>query len=165
MGDSTDRGWVKLLFGGLGVAAFTFAAPIVWQKISHRSLGPDSVVATMRLESDVLFLVVRNSSNEPLDIVEAEIEIDGVKGTAADELAAYPTPSHLYEVDSRSAAELKQQGERLFLKLKIAQAIEPGQVDQFGFKIKGPSGSLTPAAGALKGKIKDVRGNVYLAKY
>ena len=164
MRESGIQTWVKLLCGGLGVAAFTFAAPIVWQKISHRSVGPDHVVAALRVEDGVLLLLVRNNSDEPLDLVAADIEIGGV-GKPAEEFGAYPAPSHLYEVDSRSAAELTQRDGRLFVKLRIAQAIEPGQVDQFGFRIKGPAGALTPAAGSLSGKITDVRGNVYRVKY
>ena len=99
MRESGIQTWVKLLCGGLGVAAFTFAAPIVWQKISHRSVGPDHVVAALRVEDGVLLLLVRNNSDEPLDLVAADIEIGGV-GKPAEEFGAYPATSHLYEVDS-----------------------------------------------------------------
>jgi hypothetical protein len=164
MGDGGNRNWMGVLFGGIGVAAFTFAAPIVWQNVSHRDAGPDHVVASLRVEDGTLFLLVRNNSNEPLDLVEAEIEIDGV-GNPAEEFGAYPAPSHVYEVNAKSTAQLTQRDGRLSVKLRIAQAIDPGQVDQFGFRINGPAGSLTPAIGSLSGKVMDVRGNVYPVNY
>lgn len=164
MRDGSAQSWMKLLFGGLGVAAFTFAAPIVWDRLSHRSAGPDHVEAALRIDDGVLFLLVRNASDEPVDLVQAEIEIDRVRG-GGEEFGAYPEPSHLYEVDSASATEVSQLDGRLLVKLKIAQAIDPGQVDQFGFRISGPTGPVTPAAGSLTGKVMDMKGNVYPVKY
>jgi hypothetical protein len=164
MSDDGGRGWTKALVGGLAVAAFGFAAPIVWQKVSHRSVGPDHVDTSMRVADGELLIFVRNNSHEPLDLVEAEIELERDRKDAL-ELGVYPMPSQLYRIDSRSAVELKQQDRRLFIKLKIVQAIDPGKFDQFGFKIEGPDGALTPAVGSLSGKMVDAKGNVYRVKY
>jgi hypothetical protein len=159
-------GWLVTLLGGLSVAIFSFVAPIVWKAVTHRSVGPKYVDATLRVENGTLFLFVRNNSNDPLDLVESDIEIKiQQKGDGAQEFGAYPALSHLYEVDSASAAQLKQQNGRLLVTLKIAQAIEAGQVDQFGFKIRGPAGPLTPTVGSLVGKVVDAKGNIYPVKY
>lgn len=163
MHEGSAQGWIKLLFGGLGVAAFSFAAPILWEQLSHRSAGPDHVAAALRIDDGVLLLLVRNGSDEPVDLIEAEIEIKDVGG--GDEFAAYPEPSQIYEVDFASDSEIRQVGGRLVVKLKIAQAIDPGQVDQFGFRINGPAGLLTPPAGSLTGKITDIEGNEYPLTY
>jgi len=164
MSEAAERSWVKLLFSGIGVAAFTFAAPIVWQKISYRPVGPAYVAAALRVDDGALLLLVRNNSQEPLDLVEADIDIDGIP-RAPQEFGAYPVPSHLYAVDSKSSAHLAQSDGRLSVKLRIAQTIEPGQADEFGFKINGPSGLLTPTRGSLTGKITDSRGNNYRLSY
>ncbi len=156
--------WAKVLFAGLGVAVFTFVANTVWERLSHRSVGPDYVHAALRVEDGVLLLYLRNESDEPLDLVLAEIEINQAKGGGG-MLGVYPVPSHIYEVESGSDAELEQQEGRLVVKLRISQAIEPGDADQFGFKILGPSGPLTPAAGSVKGTITDLQGNKYYVEY
>ena len=53
---SGDSGWAKLLFGGIGVAAFTFAANHVWERVSHRPVGPDYVHVALRSEDGQLLL-------------------------------------------------------------------------------------------------------------
>jgi hypothetical protein len=159
-------GWLVALSGGLIVAIFSFAAPIMWTAVTHRSVGPKYVTATLRVENGTLFLFVRNSSNDPLDLVEANIEIKIQQaGDGAEEFGAYPTPSHLYEIDSASAAQLKEQNGRLLVTLPITQAIEAGQVDQFGFKIRSPAGPFTPPVGSLVGKVVDSKKNNYPIKY
>lgn len=156
--------WVKVLFGGVGVAAFTFFANTVWERVSHRSVGPDYVNATIRFDQGALLVFVRNESDEPLDLVLVEIEIEQPANQGG-VFGAYPKPSHLYEVESKSDAVLTQQGDRLFVKLRVSQAIEPGNADQFGFKIKSASGPLQPYAGSISGKLTDLRGNVYRVHY
>ena len=164
MAESVVQNWVKFLFGGIGVAAFTFAAPIVWERVSHRNLGPDQVETALRIDDGVLYLLVRNNSDDPLDLVEADIQIEGV-ADASEGLGAYPEPSHLYQVDSTSATQLSQQGGRLFVTMRIAQTIKPRHLDQFGLKISGPSGLLRPAPGSMTGTILDMKGDVYHIKY
>lgn len=154
--------WTALLFGGLGVAVFTFAAPIVWKALTHRSVGPDYVNAVLRVENGTVLLLVRNNSDEPLDLVQANIEIKTLKSqNSAPEFGAYPTPSHLYEVEAKSTVKLTQEKGLLRLTVPIAQAIEARQVDQFGFRIK----SLTPRVGSMTGEVVDSKGNVYKVKY
>jgi hypothetical protein len=167
MKKGANHGWLVTLLGsGLIAAVFAFAAPIVWTTVIHRTVGPKYVSATLHVENGTLFLLVRNNSNDPLDLVEAEIEIKIQQaGDSAQEFGAYPVPSHLYEIDSASAAQLKQQNGRLLVTLNIAQAIEAGQADQFGFKIRDPAGPLTPPVGALVGKVVDAKGNIYPIKY
>ncbi|MFN0194804.1 MAG: hypothetical protein ACKVP5_22980 [Aestuariivirga sp.] len=153
------KNWITLAFGGIGVAAFTFLAPIVWDKFTHRSVGPDTIETSLRLEGGQVFVVVRNNSDEPLDLVEAEIEFSGL--AAADQgFAAFPEPSHLYEVDSRLNAKLTESQGKLRISTKIAQAIAQGDVDQFGFKISGNALKLE-SANSITGKIKDINGNVF----
>ena len=72
---SGDSGWVKLLFGGIGVAVFTFAANHAWERVSHRSVGPDYVHVAVRSEKGSLLFYVRNESHEPLDLVSADFRI------------------------------------------------------------------------------------------
>jgi hypothetical protein len=161
------HGWLLTLLGsGLIVAIFTFAAPIVWTVATHRSVGPDYVSAALHVENGTLLLLVRNSSNDPLDLVEADFEIKIPQtGDSAQEFGAYPAPSHLYEIDSTSATRLKQQNGQLLVTLKIAQAIEAGQVDQFGFKIRSLAGPFVPPVGSLVGTFVDTKGNIYPIKY
>lgn len=156
--------WAKVLFGGLGVAVFTFAANAVWERISHRSIGPDYVRVALRVEEGAILLYVRNESDEPLDLVLAEIEISQPK-SGGEVLGTYLMPSHLYEVESDSGAELKQLDGGIVVKLRISQAIEPGDADQFGFRIHGGSGPLAPTSGSVKGRITDLRGNIYHVDY
>ncbi|NJM30692.1 MAG: hypothetical protein HC855_11855 [Rhizobiales bacterium] len=157
------KNWITVAFGGIGVAAFTFFAPIAWDKYTHRPVGPDTVETSLRVEDGQVFVVVRNNSDEPLDLVEAEIEFQGI--TAADQgFAAFPEPSHLYEVDSRLNAKLTQNQDNLRISTKIAQAIEKGQVDQFGFKISGNAMKLQNAK-SISGKVKDINGNVFPLKH
>ena len=158
------QGWTALFLSGIGVAAFTFAAPIVWQKLSHRNLGPAYVETALRAENGVLMLMVRNNSDDPLDLVAADVEIAIPKRPAV-EFGAYPELSHLYAVNAQASAELKQTDDRLLVKLRIAQSIKPGHLDQFGFSINGPGGSLMPQSGSLHGSVTDIKGNVYPIKY
>jgi hypothetical protein len=159
-------GWLVTLLGsGLIVAIFTFAAPIVWMAVTHRSVGPKYVDAAFHVENGTLLLLVRNNSNDPLDLVEADLEIKIQQaGDDTGEFGAYPAP-HVYEIDSKSPAQIKQQNGRLLVTLKIAQAIDAGQVDQFGFKITERAGPLTPPIGSLVGKVIDVKGNIYPVNY
>jgi hypothetical protein len=164
MSESGVQGWLKILLGGLGVAAFSFAAPIVWDKLSHRSLAPEYVDAAVRVENGTFLLLVRNGSDDNLDLVGAEITIVGVDEMSED-FGAYPEPSHVYEVDARSSADLLKLDGGLSVRLRIAQTIDAGAADQFGFKISGPIGARIPASGALSGTIIDSKGNVYPVKY
>jgi len=161
-----SRWLVTLLGAPIALAVFSFAAPIAWNALTHRSVGPKYVNATVRVENGQLLLFVRNNSDDPLDLVGADIAIKIQQaGEAAQEFGAYPVVSHLYEVDSPSAAQLKQQNGQLLVTLKITQAIEARQADQFGFKITDRAGPFTPPIGSLVGKIVDTKGNSYPIKY
>jgi hypothetical protein len=164
MSDEKPEHWLKVLSAGLAVAAFTFAAPIIWQKASHRPIGMAYVDAALRVEDGVLLLMVRNKSDESLDLVEAEIEIDD-STKASGPFGVYPEPSHVYQVTAKTNAQVKQLDGKILVKLKIAQAIEPRKVDQFGMNIIGPAGPLSPAVGSVVGRIKDIKGNVFMVKY
>lgn len=133
--------WAKVLFRGLGVAVFTFAATPLWN--SHRSVGPDYVHVALRVEYGALLLFVRNESDEPLDLVRTEISLNQAKNHSG-VLRAYPAPSRLYEVHSALRTELAHEDEKPVVKLRIAQAIEP---DQFGTKSVGDQPPLVPDPG------------------
>jgi hypothetical protein len=155
--------WLMILTSGLGVAIFTFAAPIIWQKLSHKSAASATVDAVLRVEDNVFLVMVRNNSDDALDLVGAEFEIDERPGGDVNEFGAYPEPSHVYQVSSN--AQFKRANGKLAVSMKIAQAIDPGKVDQFGLSIKGPAGALALSPGSVKCRVRDVKGNVYPVKY
>lgn len=154
--------WMKVLFGGLGVAVFTFLADAVWDRVSHRSAGPDTVHTALRVEDGALYVFVRNDSDEPLDLVRAQLTIRSPK---PDVMGAYPLPSRIYRVVSEREAQLDQQDDLLLVQLNIAQAINPGEADQFGFSIEDRARPLTPGQGTVQGEITDLKGNVYAVSY
>lgn len=154
--------WVKILFGGLGVAIFTFLADAMWDRMSHRGLGPETVRATLRVEDGALYVFVRNDSDEPLDLVRAELDIRTPENRA---LAAYPLPSRIYSVVSEADAAIEQHDDLLSVRLNIAQAIDPGDADQFGFSIESGARPMTPQEGSVSGHIIDLRGNAYEVSY
>ena len=160
------QGWLTtLLLSGFGVALFTFAAPIVWNKVAHRSVGPAYVEASLRVENGTIYLLVRNSSDDPLDLVEADLAMPAPK-PAATRLGAYPEPSHLYQVSSSTGAgEIEQTSGQLSVKLKIAQSIKAGEVDQFAVSVVDFGAVVTPSSGSLSGRIVDIMGHAYPAKY
>jgi hypothetical protein len=161
---SGDSGWAKLLFGGIGVAAFTFAANHVWERVSHRPVGPEYVHVAVRSEDGQLLFYVRNESHEPLDLVAADFRVALPEAKQA-LFGAYPTPSQFYEVEPGADAELAQGDGAMRVHLRIAQAIEPGEVDQFGLTIRSAAGPLAPAAGSIEGVMTDLKGNAYPIRY
>jgi hypothetical protein len=163
----SGQDWKKAALGGVVVAAFAFAAPIAWEAIKFRGLSPQYVKAVVRIENNVLLLLVRNSSNEPLDLVEAEIEIPkaGQTKDREEELGAYPSPSYIYRIDSKFPASMIERNDQLVVRLRIAQIIKAGDVDQFGISIQGPDGPLALSSSVINAKIVDVKGQTYSVRY
>ena len=107
---------------------------------------------------------MRNESHEPLDLVAADFRI-ALPAAEQALFGAYPTPSRLYAVEPGADADLEQQDGAMRVRLRIAQAIEPGAVDQFGLTISNAAGPLTPAAGSIEGVMTDLKGNAYPIRY
>ena len=88
-------------------------------------------------------------SHEPLDLVSADFRI-ALPAPEQALFGAYPTPSRLYEVEPGADADLEQQDGAMRVRLRIAQPIEPGAVDQFGLTITSAAGPLRRTMASVK---------------
>lgn len=103
---------------------------------------------------------MRNESHDPLDLVAADFRI-ALPAPKQALFGAYPMPSRLYEVEPGADAEVAQEDGAMRVRSRIAQAIEPGEVDQFGLTISSATGPLAPIAGSIDGVMTDLKGNAY----
>ena len=154
--------WVALVTSGLAVAAFTFVGDKVWQVVRHRSVGPEYVDTSIRLEEGRVLLFVRNNSDDALDLVRATITLNDPSLVATSALGAYPDISKVYTVESTvgpTTVAAEQAG--LVLNVGMAQAIEPRGADQFGFSIAGLAGPIDLTRTTVRAVLHDIRGNTY----
>lgn len=157
--------WIALLSSGLGVAIFGFIANTAWEIYRHRSVAPEYVNAVIRFEENTLFLYVRNNSNEPLDLVQAKIEIDD-PNLIKFPLGAYPDVSKIYNVSSSVGdAAMEIIDNKLVVNLRIIQAIEPGKSDNFGIKIQGLLGPINLSKAKVHAELRDIAQHTYIANY
>ena len=155
------QGWLSLLCGGIGVAIFAFVAPKVWDFVAFKELKPDYVKASLRRDGDNVVVFVRNLSDEALDLTKARIVITGLE-PGATRLGAYPEVSKLYVIDATTGAATVERVEKdLVAMIRITQAIEPGDKDQFSFTLSDRVGAVNLAGAAIKGELFDIEGNAY----
>ncbi len=156
--------WLALLSSGLVVAIFTFAADKVWQVYQHHPVGPRYVEMSLRREDNQLFVFVRNNSDEPLDLVRAQIDIDDPALAKTSVLGAYPDVSKVYNASiSRGSASVAVAEKGLVVKVSVTQAIEPKAADHFGVALSGLAGPLDLSKVALHVELEDIKGNRYTA--
>jgi hypothetical protein len=157
---------VVLLTSSLAVAVIgsvldKFLIPFV----SHRAVGPKYVSAAARVDDDAVLIFVRNNSDEPLDLKEAVVEIDGVSPAGDGALGAYPDVSQVYRVvASPGVADLQETPGQVVVKVKIAQAIAPGSADQFSVRLVGSHGPARLGSATVKVNLVDLRGTEYSAR-
>ena len=163
MPKSRKAGWITLLTSGLGIALLTFVANKAWEVYRHRSVGPEYVDASIRLEDNKLFVFLRNNSDEPLDLNRARISVDepGLVSNLA--LGAYPDVSKLYTAIATSGStNLEVVNNRLVVTLQITQAIAPKTADHFGVTLVGLIGPLDLSKAKVRAEFEDLKGNTYV---
>jgi hypothetical protein len=131
------EGWISIVFGGMGVALLSFAAPVAWNHLTHKHLDAEHIRVSVRYEAGTVTVFVRNRSDEPLDLTEARVTI-----IAADlpppQFGAYPEVSHVYAVDGKGRyASIERDDAGIVVKTKILQVIEPGGYDHFSVALSG----------------------------
>lgn len=155
--------WPIVLSSGLVVAIFTFTSDKAWNYLHHHKVGPSYVDSSIRCEEGRILLLVRNNSDEPLDLVSARVNINSPELTSIDALGAYPDISKVYRVTSSESTKLQRLGTSLIVDMKIAQAIPPKGLDHFGFELIGPIGSVDLKKANLWAEFWDIKGNHYRA--
>ena len=152
---------LKIFLGGLGVAIFTFTAPLTYNHFHFRPVGPDTADAVIRTAEGNLAIFIRNRSDEALDLVAAEL-ILASEHFPQDRFRAYRAFSHIYTVklgdvttDAVAAAG------KISSRLSIAHAIEPGEFDSFGISVVADEGPLGLDASSVQLKLLDIKGNLY----
>lgn len=119
----------------------------------------------MQFDDNRLFLFVRNKSDEPLDLIRAVIDIDEPELLKTETLGAYPDVSKVYDVSVTSgSAELQVVNNRLVIRLKITQAIEPKAADHFGVTLVGLAGPVNLSNIKVSARLEDIKGNIYVVK-
>jgi hypothetical protein len=155
--------WITLLTSGLGVAALTFVANKAWDAYRHRSVGPRYVDGTIRSEEDKLIVFLRNRSDEPLDLKRATISVDEPGLASEKALGAYPDISKVYTASATSGtAKLAVVNDQLVVTVDIAQAIKPGEADQFGVALTGVLGPVNLGKAKIRADLEDLKGNRYV---
>lgn len=163
MSGKASGGWLKVLFGGAGVALLAFAAPLLWDRISFKELRPDYVQTSLRREGDKIIIFVRNLSDEPLDLIKARIVISGAESPTNSRLGTYPEET-LYIIDPTTGKATVERDEgTLVVSIAFGQAIAPGEPDQFSFKLSRP-GTIHLEHALISGELFDIRGNAYPIK-
>lgn len=163
MRKSTQKLWITLVTSGLGVALLTFGANKVWELYRHRSIGPEYVDASIRLENDKVFVFLRNNSDEPLDLKRARISLDEPGLVAGPALGAYPDISKIYSATPTSgSANLDVIDKQLVVTLHITQAIAPKDADQFGVALTGLLGPVDLSRARIRAELEDLKGNRYV---
>jgi hypothetical protein len=154
--------WWALISGSLGVAIFTFVANKAWEVYRHHPVGPAYVQTSMRFEDNKLLLFVRNNSDEPLDLVRAQVDIDAPELVKAEALGAYPDISQLYAASAtKGSATLEAIDKGLVLKVRITQALAPKAADQFGIALNGLAGPVDLSKVKIRAQLEDIKGNRY----
>lgn len=120
--------WVTILTGGLGIALFSFLADKAWVSSQHHKVGPRFVDASIRVdEAGEIMFFVRNNSDEPLDLVQARIELDMADST----LEVYPSISKIYRLEpAPRGVSLTTEAGKLLVSVNITQAIEPRSLSE-----------------------------------
>lgn len=151
-----------VLSSGLVVALATFFVDKAWERWQHAEVGPAYVDGSMRFDGDRLLLLVRNRSDEPLDLVGATIEVEESSLSNTGSLGAYPEVSHIYDAKATSGnARVQQSASGIVIMVDIAQAIEPNEVDQFGVQLEGVAGPVDLSRLPIRASLTDVKGNTY----
>lgn len=157
--------WLAVLSSGFAVALFTSISNKVWEIYRHHNVGPKYVDTSMQFDDNRLFLFVRNKSDEPLDLIRAVIDIDEPELLKTETLGAYPDVSKVYDVSVTSgSAELQVVNNRLVIRLKITQAIEPKAADHFGVTLVGLAGPVNLSNIKVSARLEDIKGNIYVVK-
>jgi hypothetical protein len=163
MDASKSKAWVAIVSSGLGVALFTFVANKAWEVLRHHPVSPKYVDTSMRFENNQLFVFVRNNSDDPLDLTEANLNIDEPSLTDVPTMGAYPDVSKLYDVAStRGSAHLQVVDNRLVVKVKILQAINPKAADQFALTLTGLTGPVDLSRAKIQAQLHDIKGHIYI---
>jgi hypothetical protein len=152
---------LKILFGGLGVAVFTFTASLTYDYFHFRSVGPDYVDAVLRTGEGNLAIFIRNRSDEALDLVAAEL-ILASEHIPQDRVRAYRNYSHVYTVTMGNAsAEAVAAAGKISSRLSITHAIEPGEFDSFAISVVADDEALILDASSVQLTLLDIKGNLY----
>lgn len=152
---------LKIFFGGLGVAVFTFTASLTYNYFQFRPVGPDNVDAVLRTDEGNLAILIRNRSDEALDLVAAELIVTSAH-LPQDRVRAYRNFSYIYTVTMGNATtEAVAAGGKISSRLAIAHAIEPGEFDRFGISVLADDGVLSLDASSVQLTLLDIKGNIY----
>jgi hypothetical protein len=156
--------WITILTSGLGVALLTFVANKAWEVYRHKSVGPEYVDASIRIEDNKVFVFLRNNSDEPLDLQRAKFSLDEPGLVSSQALGAYPDISKLYTATATSGStNLEVVNKELVVTLHITQAIAPKAADHFGVTLVGLVGPLDLSKARIRAEFEDLKGNKYVA--
>jgi len=154
--------WVTLLTSGVAVAALTFGLNKSWDVFHHRAIGPKYVQTSLRFEDGKILLFVRNNSDDPLDLVDAKIDVDDPDLAKTAALGIYPDISKVYEVKSSAGkGTIAAADNGLSLDVRIAQAIAPKAADQFAIGVVGLAGSVDLSNSRIRAQLRDIKGRTY----
>lgn len=155
--------WITLITSGLGIAVLTFAANKAWEVYRHRSIGPQYVDATIRLEENKVFVFLRNNSDEALDLKLAKFSVDEPALVSTQALGAYPEVSKVYTVTATSgSSNIEIVNNELVVTLNITQAIAPKGADHFGIALVGLLGPLDLSKAKIRAEFEDLKGQTYV---
>lgn len=154
--------WIAIVGSGIGAAVVAFGVEKAWEAYQYRSIGPEYVDGTIRVDGGKVLIFVRNNSDEPLDLKRATISLDD-PASSERSVGIYPEVSQIYTVAAASAStQIIGTGKRITVVINISQSIEPKGVDHFGISMQDALGFVDLSSVAIQADIEDLKGRRYL---
>ncbi|MEP2531879.1 hypothetical protein [Shimia sp.] len=162
-----------LIAGGIAAAAVSAALPIAVTYLTNPTLSQDTVKIRATTADSGYDIFVRNTSSEPLDLIEVRLvsptmptftspdllALAEIPESTTETLNAAPETTAVYSLGGQNTrVRLRRLNNRVVVVLPVLQAIESGGRDRFTLRHDGIEGQFDEIV------FTDIFGNSYVAR-